>query len=210
MSDNTSPTAQAAPVSLSPTVSNPEGFFTDMEALKVSLEDAGLTDHTEEVLTRVPVRKPMKHEYFRVRAGAEHSFTTVLNEDKETREFYFVSPKMISKLRAISDVSIAVLVLFMTKQKVLGIFPLKIPSDSSSRNGWQDTALAAAELAKTSWVRMQADMALGGYRIMKAKADLGEPEWPDIPFNQLLDIAFKDRVISSEDHPSFNKLLGRL
>ena len=53
-------------------------------------------------------------------------------------------------------------------------------------------------------------MALGGYRIMKAKGDLGEPEWPSLSFNELLDVAFKDRVISSEDHPIFNKLLGRL
>ena len=48
----------------------------------------------------------------------------------------------------------------MTKQKVLGILPLRIASDSTARIGWQDTALAAAELAKTSWVRMQADMGL--------------------------------------------------
>jgi len=210
MSDNTSPTAQAAPVALSPTVSNPEGFFADMEALKLSLEDAGLADHTEEVLMRVPVRKPMRHEYFRVRGGSEHSFTTVLYEDRETREFYFVAPAMIPKLRAISDVFVAVLVQFMTKQNVLGIFPLKIGTDSSVRTGLQDTALAAAEMAKTNWVRMQADMALAGYRLLKAKGDLGEPEWPSIPFNELLDVAFKERVISTEDHPVFNKLLGRL
>jgi len=210
MSTPTQPSAAAAVVQPPTTTSNPQGFFDDMEGLKLSLEDAGLSDHTEEVLMRVPVRKPLKHEHFRVRAGAEHTFTTVLYEDRETREFYFVAPAMISKLRAITDVFVAVLVQFMTKQKVLGIFPLKIGSDSTARSGWQDTALTAAELAKTSWVRMQADMALAGYRVMKAKGDLGEPDWPSIPFNELLDVAFKDRVIASEDHPVFNKLLGRL
>jgi hypothetical protein len=210
MTENKKPTEQAASVSVSPTVKNPEGFFDDAGALKLSLENEGLADLTEEVLTRVPVRKPMKHEYFRVRAGSEQSFTTVLYEDKETREIYFVAPAMISKLRAIGDVFVAALVQFKTKQNVLGIFPLKIGTDSTTRSGWQDTALAAAELAKTSWVRMQADMALAGYRVLKAKGDLGEPEWPNIPFNELLDVAFKDRVISTEDHPVFNKLLGRL
>jgi hypothetical protein len=208
MSTPTQPSDVAAVMRPPTTASNPDGFFADMGALKLSLEDAGLSEHTEEVLMRVPVRKPMKHEHFRVRPGAENCFTTVLYEDKETREFYFVAPAMISKLRAISDVSITTLVQFMTKQRVLGIFPLKIGTGGSS--GWQDTAMAAAELAKTNWVRMQADMALAGYRVMKAKGDLGEPEWPSIPFNELLDIAFKDRVISSEDHPVFNKLLGRL
>jgi hypothetical protein len=207
---NNSPTAQAVTINLAPKASSPEGFFDDMEALKLSLEDAGLSDATEEVLIRVPVRKPMKHEYFRVRPGAENCFTTMLYEDRETREFYFVAPAMISKLRAIADVSVATLVQFMTKQKVLGIFPLKIGSDSNVRTGWQDTALAAAELAKTSWVKMCADMALAGYRVMKAKGELGEPDWPASPFNELLDVAFKDRVIDTEDHPVFNKLLGRI
>ena len=54
------------------------------------------------------------------------------------------------------------------------------------------------------------DMALAGYRLMKAKGDLGEPEWPTLSLSELLDVAFKDRVIGSEDHPIFNKLLGRL
>jgi len=210
MSTSIQPTAQAAAINLAPTASSPEGFFADMDALKLSFEDAGLTDVTEEVLMRVPVRKPMKHEYFRVRPGVENCFTTMVYEDKQTREFYFVAPAMISKLRMIGDVSVATLVQFMTKQKVLGIFPLKIGTDSNVRTGWQDTALAAADLAKTSWVRMQADMALAGYRVMKAKGELGEPEWPAVPFNELLDIAFKDRVIASEDHPIFNKLLGRI
>lgn len=204
------PSAVAAVMKPPTVASNPEGFFADMEALKLSLEDAGLSEHTEEVLMRIPVRKPMKHEHFRVRPGSDNCFTTVTYEDKETREVYFVAPAMISKLRAISDVSITTLVQFMTKQRVFGIFPLKIGTDSSARSGWQDTALAAAELAKTNWVRMQADMALSGYRVMKAKGDLGEPEWPSLPFNELLDIAFKDRVISGEDHPVFKKLLGHL
>jgi hypothetical protein len=205
-----SPTAQAATAHPGAPTANPESFFGDLEALKLSLADEGLTDITEEVLMRVPVRKPMKHEYVRVRSGAENCFSTVVYEDKETREFYFVAPSMIRKLRGIGDVSVTTLVQFMTKQKVLGIWPLKIATDSNIRSGWQDTAMAAAELAKKHWVRVQADMALSGYRVLKAKGELGEPEWPATPFNELLDIAFKDRVIASEDHPIFNKLLGRL
>lgn len=204
------PTAQAATADPGSPTPNPERFFGDLEALKLSLADEGLTDITEEVLLRVPVRKPLKHEYVRVRPGVENCFSTVVYEDRETREFYFVAPPMIRKLRGIGDVSVTTLVQFITKQKVLGIWPLKIATDSNVRTGWQDTALAAAELAKTNWIRVQADMALSGYRILKAKGELGEPDWPAIPFNEVLDIAFKDRVIANEDHPIFNKLLGRL
>ena len=163
MTTSTQPTAMAAAIKLPQTVSSAKGVFDDLDALKLSLEDVGLTGATE-VLMRVPVRKPMKHEYFRVRSGDENCFTTVLYEDKETREYYFVTPTVIPSLRAIGDVSIVTLVQFMTKQKVFGIFPLKIATDATIRTGWQDTSMAAAELAKAKWIRMQADMALSGYR----------------------------------------------
>jgi len=210
MTTSNAPTSKAAEVQLPPIAPSPDGFFNDLEALQEAMKDHGLTDTTEEVLLRVPVRKPMKHEYFRVRAGEDNTFNTILFEDKETREIYFVAPNMIPKLRSVGDVFIATLVLFMTKQKVLGIFPLKVGADSLVRSGWQATAMQAAELAKANWVRIQADMALAGYRVMKAKGDLGEPEWPETPFKELLNLAFKDRVIDTEDHPVFNKLLGNV
>jgi hypothetical protein len=184
------------------------GIFDNLDALKVSLEKAGLAGSME-VLARVPVRKPTRQEYFRVRPGEENSFTTVIYEDRQTRESYFVAPAMISLLRAMADVSVVTLVQFRTRQNVLGIFPLKLATDTTAENGWQTTAMAAAHMAKTKWVRMQADMALGGYRIFTAEGQLSEPDWPETPFNELLDIAFKDRVIASEDHPMLNKILGR-
>lgn len=211
MSTFDQPTAMAAAIKLPEPTPGAPGIFDNLEALKLSLENAGLSGSTE-VLTRVPVRRPMRHEYFRVRPGDENCFTTVLYEDRETqtREYYFVVPAMIPILRAVTDVSVVTLVQFYTKQKVLGIFPLKLATDSTSRNGWHDTAMAAAELAKAKWVRMQADMALSGYRIFAAEGQLGDPEWPDTPFNELLDVAFKDRVIATEDHPVLNKIFGRI
>ena len=108
MTTSTQPTAMAAAIKLPQTVSSAKGVFDDLDALKLSLEDVGLTGATE-VLMRVPVRKPMKHEYFRVRSGDENCFTTVLYEDKETREYYFVTshgnPKLASDRRRFDSYS---------------------------------------------------------------------------------------------------------
>ncbi len=208
MVESIQPTAMAASIKLAEPAKGAPGIFGDLDALKLSLEDAGMAGSTE-VLTRVPVRKPTKDEYFRIRSGDENTFTTMIYEDRTKREFYFVTPAMIPIMRSASDVTVATLVQFMTKQNVMGIFPLKVATDSSGPNGWQDTARHAAQLAKTDWIRIKADMALGGYRIYKAEGDLGEPEWPDMSFNELLDLAFKDRVIASADHPVLNNLFGR-
>lgn len=211
MSTSDQLTAMAAAIKLPESAPGAAGIFDNLEALKLSLEAAGLSGAME-VLSRVPVRKPMRDEYFRIRPGDENCFTTVLYEDRgaQMREYYFVAPAMIPVLRAYAQVSVATLMQFYTRQGVLGIFPLKLASDTTTQNGWNDTAMKAAQLAKTKWVRIQADMALSGYRIFVAEGELGDPKWPDTPFSELLDIAFKDRVIATEDHPVINKVLGRI
>lgn len=206
-----SPTAAAARATVTSPALSSTSIFADLDTLKLSLDSAGLAGAAE-VLMHVPVRKPSRNEFFRVRPGAENSFTAILYEDQNDkgREYYFVTPAMIPLLRQLTTLAVISLVPFCTKQKVLGIFPLKLPTDSVSNNDWMSTAMAAAELAKTRWVRIQADMSLGANRIFAAESDLGEPVWPDKPFNELLDLAFRSRVIDRDDHPIVNKLSGRV
>jgi hypothetical protein len=40
------------------------------------------------------------------------------------------------------------------------------------------------------------------------KATLGKLNWPETPFNEVLETAFKGRVIDSEDHPIVRRLRG--
>ena len=69
--------------------------------------------------------------------------------------------------------------------------------------------MEAAELARTKWVRVQANMTLGAYEVTYAE-HLPDPEWPDVPFQELLRIAFKDRYIDSLDHPVLRQLRGEV
>jgi hypothetical protein len=43
-----------------------------------------------------------------------------------------------------------------------------------------------------------------------AKGDLGEPQWPDKTFRDLLELAFRDRRIDRADHPVIRELAGEL
>ena len=38
--------------------------------------------------------------------------------------------------------------------------------------------------------------------------DLGEPQWPEEPFEQLLELAFSGRYITDLDHPAVLRLKG--
>jgi hypothetical protein len=59
-----------------------------------------------------------------------------------------------------------------------------------------------------NWVRVKANMSLGAYDIFEAEASLQEPEWPNMPFNELLRVAFKDRLVDRIDHPVIKRFRG--
>jgi hypothetical protein len=48
----------------------------------------------------------------------------------------------------------------------------------------------------------------GCYRIYRAKGKLTEPVFPEKDLNELLRLAFKGRVVDSEDHPIVKQALG--
>jgi hypothetical protein len=68
--------------------------------------------------------------------------------------------------------------------------------------------MQAAENANRFWTRIQANMSLGAYEIMQATGELPDPVWPQESFAEILDIAFKDRIIDTEDHIILRQLLG--
>ena len=44
----------------------------------------------------------------------------------------------------------------------------------------------------------------------EAQGELSEPEWPKKSFKELVEIAFRGRVIDRDDHPVINRLRGRV
>ena len=59
-----------------------------------------------------------------------------------------------------------------------------------------------------AWTRVSANLAAGCYEIAVAEAVATEPQWPNLSFQDLLRIAFKDRLITSLNHPVVKRLRG--
>jgi hypothetical protein len=184
-----------------------KSVFDDLEALRLSPE-AIASVGTREVMTTVPVRKPGRNEFVRVHDDPAMSLTTMVLEDKDDRQTFFVAPGMWGAMAG--EMRPVMLVRAITRQGVSIIWPRFLPPEggSGSTAAWYESAGEAVELAKKKWVRVKADMALGAYRIFEAQGDLPEPVWPDKTMGELLDIAFRDRVIDSEDHPVVKRLRG--
>lgn len=75
---------------------------------------------------------------------------------------------------------------------------------------WHRSAMEAAENARSVWTRVYADMTLGAYRVEDAPAMRSEPNWPALPMREILRVAFRDKVISSWDHPVLQRLRGEV
>ena len=104
----------------------------------------------------------------------------------------------------------ATLFLAINRQGVLFLWPVKLPGPDGKHNEWHRSAAEAADVAMRRWVRVIANMSLGAYEIFVAEANLPDPTWPDRPFSEILEIAFRDRLIDRPDHPLIKRLRGAL
>jgi hypothetical protein len=129
--------------------------------------------------------------------------------DDEERETYFVTPEARQLL--VGFLKPMLLTTCISRQGVVFLWPVPLPNDEGGggrSRAWGETARQAADLARTKWVRMRADMALGAYRVVSAEAELPEPTWPEKTFPELLTIAFRGCLITGPDHPVVRRLRG--
>src|SRR5215510_9319735 len=96
----------------------------------------------------------------------------------------------------------------MTRQGVLFIWPVKLPASDGKCNPRHQSAAIAAESAMKQWIRMTANMHLGAYETSKATGNWPEPEWPELSFQEILEIAFRGRIVDTPDHPLIRRLKG--
>ena len=180
----------------------------DPESLRVQ---AGDGIELERMLTAVPVRKPKRNEYVRVHPDPAFCIDVRIleRENGMERESYLVPPEMAHLVA--DETRVTRLFTAMTKRGLLFLWPVKLPVEGNdSGRRVYETALQATEYAKKLWVRVAWNRELGGYELFRAKGDLGEPQWPEKSFRDLLAIAFVTNIIDRPDHPVIRELNGEL
>jgi hypothetical protein len=163
----------------------------------------------KKLLTTVPVRKPNRQDFVRVHRDPTFRLTpAAIIEAKEDREVYLVMPAIAQQLPG--EFSAATLYLTINRQGVLHLWPVKLPGPDGRHNEWPRSAAEAAERAMERWVRVTANMSLGAYEIREATGELPDPEWPAYSFEEILRVAFRDRIVDRADHPLLQRLRGEL
>lgn len=159
----------------------------------------------ERLITTVAVRKPNKHEWFRIHPTYGLPIAAFRHRSGSD-EIYVVHGSLCEALA--NDLTPMVLRLAISRQGALFLWPLRLPSSDGRPDNWARSALEAATLAVRQWIRMAANMAAGAYDVFRAKGDFGDPTWPDMSFDDIVRIAFRERFIDSLDHPILRELRG--
>lgn len=160
------------------------------------------------LLNTVPVRKPNRQEFIRVHPNKDYWLETAVLELREEREIYLVSPDLWQELS--SEITPKLLCTTINRQRVLTLWPIRMPGEDGRLDQWNTSAMAAADLACDHWVKVVANMSLGAYEVYPALGDLLDPEWPDLSLHEILKIAFKGNYIADLDHPVIRRLRGEV
>lgn len=183
----------------------PTGF--DLAALRLPT-NYGATLGVKKLMNIVTVGRTKKPVFFRTHAAEDMTVNVMLLELKDTRETYVVMPNVALEL---SDLVRPVqLYTVIDRQNNISLIPVPLPGEDGTRNQWHESLAQAVELAKEKWLRISANMAVGGYDVYVAEGKLPEPEWPSHTINEIVQVAFRGKIITSLDHPVVQTLLGRV
>jgi hypothetical protein len=188
-------------------VAKPEADPFDLSSLRLS-QDFAAAAGVKKLVTTIPIRKPSKEWFVRTHPGSGYRLQTAVLELKEEREIYLVAPALRSDLADEPTISPRMLVTAINRQGVLFLWPIRLPGADGRIDDWNRSAMDAVDEAQTRWVRVQANMGLGAYEVAVGCGTMPEPAWPDLPFQEIIKIAFRDRMISEWSHPVLRRLRG--
>jgi hypothetical protein len=186
----------------------PEDPYSDLTKLRLDqsfIERVG----AKKVLTTVPVRKPRKQDYIRVHPGEKFREPFAVIELEDENEHYLITQPIAAAIPA--EIITVMIYTAINRQKDLWLWPVRLPPSEGRQIDWHRSAQEAAEKAMKKWIRVTPNMSLRAYEITESTATppIPEPEWlQDYSFNDLLKIAFRNRIIDSFDHPVLKRLRG--
>jgi hypothetical protein len=162
----------------------------------------------KKALLTVPVRRPDRQWFVRVHPDPAYRLEVAILELKEDGENYLVEPTLCPELPG--EIVPKILFTSITRQGVVFLWPARLPSGNGRGDEWSRSSLEAAEMATRHWIRVASNKNLGAYEVFQATANLPEPEWPNVSFKKLLELAFRDRFIKTMDHPAIKTLRGEI
>jgi hypothetical protein len=99
------------------------------------------------------------------------------------------------------------IVRYVTMAGEEGLWPLKLNRSDSKANPWNTSALNILEMAASGkWVRIVSQKKNFRHQVSKKTLEEVPPKFTDRPFHDLINIAFKDRTVTTLNHEIWDVL----
>ena len=177
----------------------------DPAALRLDPNDEIIGVH--KVIANVAIRRPKRQEFVRVNPYPDYRLDVAILDLDEDGDSYMISPDLRPELA--DELKRVTLFTTVSRASALFLWPVRLPDTTGRRNSWAESSRRGAELAMRQWTRLVSNRAAGQYDLSVASATLPEPEWPDLPFKEILRLAFRDAMITTIDHPAIRRLRGQ-
>jgi hypothetical protein len=159
-------------------------------------------------LVRVPVRRPHRTWWWWTRLDYMLRAAILADESGGQTEIYLVTPDLMPELG--SDVVPATLHGAINRQGTFFVITARLPGADGRLDGWTESLREALVIAQSQPVRTASNRDLGAYDIFTTPSQIEMPAWPEESWEQLITVAFKDKVIESVDHPVVRRLRGEV
>ena len=158
------------------------------------------------VRVKVPVGKPHDQAWVRVDPREDYRRNVSIIKLKAEREYFLLTKDLSIEL---SDECYPVTIFtYVTSRGIVGLWPCRIVGRDGKDNDWWRTEREAAAAAMKTWIRIRANMDLGGNE-WETSAMTTEPKFATEFFQDLLRIGFNNgRLIGGLDHPVVKLLRG--
>jgi hypothetical protein len=177
----------------------------DLANLRLTQDFIG-TAGVKKLLTTVPVGKPNPQDFIRVHPGSEYRVEIAVIELRDDRETYVLPQSIAEQLPG--EYAMVTLYTVINRQGVTRLWPVRLPAPDGRVIEWHRSAAEAAELAMKRWIRVKANMSLGAYEMFEAASTIPDPTWPELSFQELVEIGFRQRLVNNLDHPVIKRLRG--
>lgn len=192
--------------SITPAANDPEPDFSQFRLRQDYTETVG----TKKLLTTVLVHKPYKHDFVRTHHNPSYQLNTKVLELEHEKETYLIHPELWGALEGETTIVDKTLLTAISNRGEVFLWPIGLPRENQTRNSWNESARDIASCAVDKWIRLRSNTSAKLYEAIDGGGIKKEPEWPKLSFNQLLQMAFKDKIIKTLDHPVLRRLLGEI
>jgi hypothetical protein len=182
------------------TVGNPSA------AADLAIDQAHLEEYAHPAAedSVVECQRPPKGIFFTVRPETDkpwkdRAFYFLLQMDG--RDPYIVAPSIAKEKTEEDTIRPVLVVRYVTMAGEEGLWALKLNPPDGKSNNWNTSALNILELAEAGkWVRIVNAGKHYRHQVSRKKFADVPPKFTDRPFSDLVNIAFKDRIVTTFDH----------